>query len=346
VHGDHAHARLWRDPDAPVQASDRFTELLKRARDVASWGHPRDAAELFTDGAFETAYAVAEAERALRAANDEARTREQRAEDAGRAWVAYGAARRALPGDHAATYRRYRLRDFRRALEALLPDGVTYRVGPATVREHADRVEVETDRLRFAIDRENGTVVDARHIVGDAWGDNLTGGGEGRFFSVVPVRGRIERTETEIEITSPETGHVRIAVRGRVNPGGPAWSSALDVSGASSVVRQTARVETDGGIAAGCRWTGGVFDRWLCPPFAIEGALADPESRVMLPLPAGTLLYCRAGERGRGLALRLPAGGIVSLVPGASPTLVATGDARELHVEWILFAERGELGPS
>jgi hypothetical protein len=59
----------------------------------------------------------------------------------------------------------------------------------------------------------------------------------------------------------------------------------------------------------------------------------------------GTLLYCRAGERGVGLAARLPDGGIVSVLGGERTTLVASDpDASTLRVDWIVFTDLGEVG--
>ena len=62
-------------------------------------------------------------------------------------------------------------------------------------------------------------------------------------------------------------------------------------------------------------------------------------------LPAGTLLYCRDGERGPGLAARAADGAIVSLIRNDSTTLVATHPSRrELRMDWIVFMDTGELG--
>jgi hypothetical protein len=64
-----------------------------------------------------------------------------------------------------------------------------------------------------------------------------------------------------------------------------------------------------------------------------------------LLMPEGTLLYCRSGERGVGLAARLPDGGVVSVLGGEKTTLVAANPAtRVLRVDWIVFTELGELG--
>ena len=110
-------------------------------------------------------------------------------------------------------------------------------------------------------------------------------------------------------------------------------------------MKQTAAIETDGGVASGCAWTGPVFDRWVSPPYATEGVMKGEgpgEPPRGLAMPKGTLVYCRSGERGVGLAARLPDGGVVSLLPTA---LVAAHPAsRSLRVDWIVFTELGELG--
>ena len=89
--------------------------------------------------------------------------------------------------------------------------------------------------------------------------------------------------------------------------------------------------------------TKGPLDRWICPPYAREGPLQTTQ-RLSLPLPAGTLLYCRAGDRGPGLAARVPKGGIVTVVGGNTPSFVATGFGGSLEVEWVVFGDAGELG--
>ena len=93
---------------------------------------------------------------------------------------------------------------------------------------------------------------------------------------------------------------------------------------------------------AGCRWTGPVYDRWVCPPYAREGRLGEP-APVRFGMVPGTLLYCRDGERGPGLALRLPRGGVVSLAQGEATTLLATGRGRRIEVDWIVFTHPAEL---
>ncbi|MHC4816987.1 MAG: hypothetical protein ACYTF8_02840 [Planctomycetota bacterium] len=340
--GGHEHARIWRDPDAPIP--DAWDLLLRRARGVRSWGHPADAAELFFDERFGIAFRIGAVERLCRIAASEERNLEERRSAAADAYLGYRTLLAHLPRPRADTYRRYRARDYRRLLEALLPGGVVHQVGPARVREGLDSVEIETDRLKLGIDRRTATVVSLHRKEGKEWGKDLAGE-EGRYFAVAALATKTDRTEGEVWVSSPETGRVRVELQGRLSRGGPRWSSTLTYSNASGLVRQVAQVETPGGIVAGCRWRGPVYDRWVCPPYAMEGRLDDPEQRPprgfrMVP---GTLLFCRDGERGTGLAARLPRGGIVSLAAGEATTLLATARELRIEVDWIVFTHPAEL---
>jgi len=165
---------------------------------------------------------------------------------------------------------------------------------------------------------------------------------------VVALAEEADHVENEVLVEAAEGG-VKIELSGRLRPGGPRWRSTLELSSGSATVRQAASVEVDGGIATGCAWKGKVFDRWVCPPYAAEGRLEGegsgepPPSNLMLP--AGTLLYCRAGERGCGLAARLPDGGVASLLVRETTTLVVGHPrARTLRADWIVFTDLGELG--
>jgi hypothetical protein len=336
VGGGHVHARLWRDPSAWSPPAPLHS-LLEKARTVRSWGHPSDAADLFHDDS--TAGRIGAVERLLRVAAHPEGDREARATALADAYLAFMAVLRDLAPEHRAAYRLHRAREVRRLFEELLPGGVAYEVGPARVREDLDRVEVETDRLRLVIERARAVVVEVRRKVGAEWSPDLTGG-DGQFFGVVALEGATERADGEVSLHSPDTGLLRVELSGRLRESGPRWSSVLDLSSASGKVRQTARVEADGGIAAGCRWRGQVFDRWVCPPYAVEGRLPGSE-RATFRLVPGTLLYCRHGEEGPGLALRAPDGALATLVPG---TMAATGRGRTLAVDWILFTDPGELG--
>jgi hypothetical protein len=341
--GGHAHARIWRDPDTPLAATD--ADLSRRARGVRSWGHPADAADLFFDQRSGIAFRIGAVERLYRVAANEEHNLEERRSAAADAYLGYRAILAHLPRPDAETYRRYRARDYRRLLEGLLPDGsVEHNVGPARVREGFDSVEIETDRLRLGLDRRTATVVSVRFKQGKEWSANLAGE-RGRYFAVAALAVKTERTEGEVSVSSPETGRVRIDLQGRLSRGGPRWSSTLSYSNASGLVRQVAQVETPGGIVAGCRWKGPVYDRWVCPPYAREGRLNDPAEAPPrgFRLVPGTLLYCRDGERGAGLALRLPRGGVASLAQGEATTLLATGRGRRIEVDWIVFTHRAEL---
>lgn len=337
--GGHALARIWRDPDAPLRSVD--ADLLRRARGVRSWGHPADAADLFFDERFGLAFRIGAVERLYRVAANEERAREERRSAAADAYLGYRAILAELPRPDAVTYRRYRARDYRHLLEELLPEGVKHRVGPAHVREGLDSVEVETDRLRLVIDRRTATVVSVRIRQGKDWSTDLVGEG-GRYFAVAALATKTDRTGGEVRLSSPETGRVRIDLEGRLSRGGPRWSSTLSYSNASGLVRQLAEVDTPGGIVAGCRWTGPVYDRWVCPPYAREGRLGAPEPARFGMVP-GTLLYCRDGEHGAGLALRLPRGGVVSLAQGEATMLLATGRGRRIEADWIVFTHPAEL---
>jgi hypothetical protein len=341
--GSHAHARIWRDPDAPLPAAE--ADLLRRAREVRSWGHPAAAADLFFDERYGIAFRIGAVERLYRVAANEERNLEERRSAATDAYLGYRAILAQLERPESETYRRYRARDYRRLLEGLLPGGaVEHQVGPARVREGLDSVEIETDRLRLGIDRRTATVVSLQCKVGKEWSADLAGGA-GRYFAVVALAAKTERTEGEVWISSPATGRVHVDLEGRLNRGGPRWSSTLSFSNASGLVRQVGSVATPGGIVAGCRWTGPVFDRWVCPPYATEGRLGDPAHpppRGFRMVP-GTLLYCRDGERGAGLALRLPRGGVVSLAQREATTLAATGRGRRIEVDWIVFTHLAEL---
>lgn len=341
--GGPVHARLWRDPAARVPLPEPMEALLARARTVRSWGHPRDAAELFLHEEEGMPFRIGAVERLLRVALDGARDAEERRSAARDAYLGYRAILRDLDPAAAEPYRRYRARDFRRAIEELLPGGVEHEVGPAQVREGFDRVEVETGQLRLAVDRRTGAVVSLQRRLGKEWSADLTGG-DGTYFAVVALREETARTDGEVRVTSPETGRVRLELGGLLRPGGPRWSSTLEWSGAAGLVRQTARVGVPGGIAAGCRWKGaGIYDHWVCPPHAAEGPVG--EGAAGLYLPAGTLLYCRQGERGPGLAVRPAQTAVVSVTAGASPTLVvARPAASEITVDWIVFTDLGELG--
>ncbi len=345
--GGHLEARIWRDPDAPLALPPLLARAAARARTVRSAGDPRDAADLFPDEEFGLGFRVGAVERLFRLAADEAGDAAGRRSAAADVLLGYQAVRKELGAAERASYDRHRGREYAALVATLLPEGVERAVGPARVRETFERVEVETDRLLLGIDRRSAGVTSLRRKLARGFGDDLAGG-EGTFFAVVALAEKADRAEGEIEVAA-EGDRVRIELTGRLRPGGPRWRSTLRLAGGSATVRQTAEVEADGGLASGTSWRGKVFDRWVSPPYAAEGLLdgegpGEPPPRNLM-LPKGTLLYCRAGERGTGLSARLPDGGVVSLIEGDRTTLVAGHPtARALRIDWIVFTDLAELG--
>jgi len=345
--GGHLEARIWRDPDGPFDLPPLLARAVERARRVRSSGDPRDAADLFLEEEFGLGFRVGAIERLYRLAANEAGDPAERRSAASDLLLGYEAVRRELPAADRASYQRHRGREYAALLATLLPDGVEHAVGPAHVRETFDRVEVETDRLLLRIDRREASVTSLRRKLARDWSEDLAGQG-GSFFTVVALGEKTDRVEGEVSVEARED-RVRIDLSGRLRKGGPRWSSTLELGGTSGAIRQTAAVEVEGGVASGCAWKGPVFDRWVCPPYAMEGVIkgegpGEPPPRSLV-LPAGTLLYCRAGERGLGLAARLPDGGIVSLRTRDESTLVAGHPtARSLRIDWIVFTDLGELG--
>ena len=106
-------------------------------------------------------------------------------------------------------------------------------------------------------------------------------------------------------------------------------------------MHQTAEVKTPGGIAAGCRWQDGLFDHWICPAYATEGAIRGQPAFGMPPM---TWLYCRKGARGLGLAVRGTHAVTISVSGGEQASLVATSRGGTIEVDWLLFSDSGELG--
>jgi len=343
--GGRALAAIWHDPGAPLGAhvDEATLRLVERARDVVSWGHPADAANLFAepgeagDG---DAFRIAAVERLFRlargAGGDEARTA---AHDL---FLAYAAVRRALPPEHAATYRRYRGRAYRALVERVLPGGVTHDVGPATVTEDFDRVVVELPRLRLGIDRRTATVTSLRRRLADGWSKDLAGE-DGHFFAVTALAEKVRRSDGEVTVTSPATGRVRIVLAGRLSRD-HRFGTTLELGG-DGHVRQRSNVTAPGGIACGSRWTGGPLDRWICPAYAADGRFGGGRPR-RFALPPRTLLFARAGERGPGLALRVgdAARTLATVVPDPAALVAAARGARRMAVDWIVFSAPAELG--
>jgi hypothetical protein len=341
--GGHLEARIWRDPDAAIELPPLFARAVERARGVRSSGDPRDAAELFLEEEFGLGFRVGAIERLYRLAADEAKDAEARRSAAADLVLLYHAVRRELAPADAASYDRHRGRDYAALLATLLPEGAERAVGPARVRETFERVTVETDRLLLGIDRRTASVTSLRRKLAKDWSDDLCGEG-GTCFAVVGLAEKTDRAEGAVVVDALED-RVRIGLSGLLRPAGPRWRSTLEISGVA--VRQAAAIEADGGIASGCAWKGPVFDHWVCPPYATEGVIkreGSGEPPRGLALPEGTLLYCRAGERGVGLAARLPEGGIVSLLVREATTLVAAEPSSQaMKIDWIVFTDLSEL---
>ncbi len=345
--GGHLEARIWRDPEAAVELPPLLARAVERARGVCSSGDPRDAADLFLEEEFGLGFRVGAIERLYRLAAAESGDAEARRSAASDLLLSYHAVRRDLAPEDAASYDRHRGRVFAALLATLLPEGVEHAVGPARVRETFDRVVVETDRLLLGIERRTASITSLRRKLARDWSADLAGEG-GACFAVVGLAENTDRVEGDVAVKAAE-GRVRIELTGLLRPAGPRWRSTLELLGTQ--VCQTAAIEATGGIAAGCAWTGPVFDQWVCPPYATEGRLGgEGEGRGEPPrglaLPVGTLLYCRAGDRGLGLAARLPEGGLVSVGAAESTTtLVAANPAgQSIRVDWIVFTDLGELG--
>lgn len=326
-HGRPIHGRLWHDPDTPRGPP----ALLKRAKTVKSWGHPRDAAALFYEADRSMAFRIATNERLLAIAR-----RDGDADAANDVFLGYRSILRDLPAAASSVYKRYRRRDMRQLLETLLPKGAVHRVGPARVRETFEQVELETDTLRLVIDRPSASVVSLQRKLRGEWSPPLCTAA----FQVVSLDIKGRPVDGVVELREAGTGHLRVDLRGRLKPGGPAWRTRLDIASGSGIIRQAAEVKAGSGIAIGCLWPDKRFDRWVCPPYAAEGRFRTKGKDRSLPLPAGALVYARDGEEGLGLAARLPRGGRVILSDG----LIASSTVRAMQVDWIVFAHTSELG--
>lgn len=339
--GTREDALLWRDPSR--EPSPALVPLLQRAASLHSWGDPGDCVDLLGD---QPGLPIVETERRYRAAMDPAAPIEVRRANAAEALFFHKrVVRTGITPEALRNYRLYRGPAFLRMAEELLPGGAERKVAGATIREFFDRVEVETDRVKLAIDDRTAVVTSARRRLSSDWGADLSGG-DGVLFSVVSTSHHTERCEGAVRIDAGKTPGVQIEIglEGRLSRGGPRWASTLRLLSGSPVIEQAASVEEVTGVAAGCQWNGPLFDHWVCPAHAAEGPLRGVESRRAIWLPAGTLVYCRAGEEGPGLACRLPQGGQVALSDGPKPSLVAVGGGRILRVDWILMSDSADLG--
>ncbi|MEE8105543.1 MAG: hypothetical protein V3T86_08430 [Planctomycetota bacterium] len=337
-----ALARMWRRGAAGPEQDGPWRTLRARAKDISSWGHPSDAAKLFVDETFPLGFRIGAVERLLGVATHEATPLAERRSAAKDAFLSYRMLIEEMDEDRSKVYARYRGRDVRAMAEKLLPNGAVRRVGPANVRERVDDLVVSTDVLQFTIDRRTATVTGLARKIGTEWSEDLGGGG-GTFFTVVALQERGVRTAGRVRLASPETGILRIELSGKVRDGGPGWLSALTLRSGSGHVDHETQIDSPG-LAAGCSWTEGPFDRWVCPPYATEGRLVNEGPAKGFGMPAQTQLYVRAGEHGPGLALRVPDGGRVAVMSGVEKSLVITSPGRSLRLRWIVFAGTGELG--
>ncbi len=334
--GSYREARIFLEPEYRTERAPREKALDERARTVRSHGDLRDAALLFVDEAAGLPFRVGNVERLLARARDPSLGPDARRAAAADAWFGHRALRRELPP----AYVTHRARDFEAMLAELLPAGAERRVGPALVREGPSRVTVETDLLRLEIDRASAAVVAVARRAAEAWHTP----GEGRYFSVVALSTKGERSGGSIEFEAPDPTSILLRLGGKLGSSGPRFENLLHLRGGSGAVAQRARIDAPDRVVAGCRWEGAALDRWICPAHAAEGPVDGVRDlRVAFAMPPGTLLYARKGEWGLGLAARLPEGGVLSLTGTAQPTLAAIGRAAALDVEWILFADPGEL---
>jgi len=337
-----ALARMWRRGTDDREPEGAWRALRDRARDVSSWGHPRDAAKLFLDETFPLGFRVGAVERLLGVATHESSPLAERRSAAKDAFLSYRMLIDEMDEDRSKVYARYRGRDIRAMALKLLPNGAVRRVGPANVRERIEDLVVSSDVLQLTIDRRTATVTGLARKIGTEWSEDL-GGGSGTYFTVVALKERGERTAGRVRLSSPETGVLRIELSGRVRDGGQGWLSVLTLRSGSGHIEHETRIDRLG-LAAGCSWTEGPFDRWVCPPYAAEGRLANEVPARGFVMPAQTLLYVRAGEHGPGLALRLPGGGRVAIMSGGEKSLRTTSPGRSLRLHWIVFTGTGELG--
>ncbi|MHC4952641.1 MAG: hypothetical protein ACYTGZ_02030 [Planctomycetota bacterium] len=342
-------AELWHRPGARVAIDAEMADLLKRARTVSSWGDPRDAARLWPqreDGSRTTLGArMGEVERTVARAMRADLPADERCTAAAAAWFGFRHLVHDLGEEHGRTYRRLRERDFRAMLAELLPDGAETRVAGARVLETFDTIIVETVRLRLGIERKTATVTELRRRVGREWSADLAGA-QGRVFAVVGLRAKTDRVDGEVRVRGTGDGELRIELAGRLHRGGPRWKSVLVLDGSSASIRQTAEVAVPGGIAAGCKFAPDVLDEWVCPSYATEGRFTRPDKpkQASFRLVPGSIVYCRKGPRGVGIALRLPHGGVGAIVDGEDTTMISTSPSNRIVAEWIVFRGLGELG--
>jgi hypothetical protein len=341
VHPDRLRATLWHRPKARVAIDEEMAGLLGRARHVRSWGDPADAAKLWPEPGPSLGARAGEVERLRARAMDRERSPTARQEDAARAWFAFGA----LARDLGRTYRRRMELRMRRMLEEVLPEGAVTKIGPATVRETFDVVEVETAQLRLKIDRRTATVNGLQRRRGTGWSGDLIGPG-GRGFAVVALAEKSDRTGGEVSVRAGKEGEARIELSGLTHAGGSRWKASLLLDGSTARIRQEASVDAAGGIVIGFRFSKGTWDEWVCPSYAREGRFEHPGTRrqASFRIVPEEMLYVRKAPRGIGLALRLPHGGVAAIVDGSDGTLLSSSPGRRIVADWIVFGGTGELG--
>ncbi|MEM8885251.1 MAG: hypothetical protein AAGD14_14380 [Planctomycetota bacterium] len=328
-HATRAHALLWHDPDAKVEIDEEMAALLPRARTVPSWGDPADTARLWPEDGPSVGARMGRLERARERA-----LRTARADVATETWFGFVELAHALGHPHGTTYRRLRGRAFRALLSELLPDGAVRQAGGLTVQDRGGEITVETTVLRLVIEQRGATVIGLHRRAGAGWSDNLLGG-QGRAFSVAALGGPTRRSQGSVVVREN-----RIELRA------PGWTSTLTFDGSSARVRQTATVESAGGIAVGHRSAPGTWREWVCPSYAREGGFENPSEprQASFRLVPSEPLWVRGAPGSAGLALRLPQGGIAAVVDSTHPALVATSRRNRIVVDWITFALPGELG--
>ncbi|MHC4448760.1 MAG: DUF4838 domain-containing protein [Planctomycetota bacterium] len=341
VHPDRTRAMLWHDPRARVTIDEELAGLLGHARVVRSWGDPADAARLWPEPGPSLGARAGEVERLRERAMRPEQSETARREDATRAWFQFGA----LAHDLGRRYRRQMEQRMRTMLKEVLPEGAEAKVGPATVRETIDRVEVETAQLRLIVERHTATVVGLHRRHGTGWSGDLLGKG-GRGFAVVALAQKSARTAGEVRVRAGKRGEARVELAGLIHAGGARWKASLLLDGSSARVRQEASVDAAGGIAVGFRFEKGTWDEWVCPSYAREGKFTHPATsrQASFRIVPDELLYVAKAPRGFGVALQLPHGGVASIVDGEDATLLTTSIGRRIVIDWIVFAGTGELG--
>ncbi len=339
VRGSRELAALWREPDEPVTLGPLLARLLETSRSVRSVGTIDAAGALFLTPEDGAGYLVGEVERQFARARSQDLALAARRAAARSMYAHYRRALRSVPD--AARYRRYRERQVRRLIHELEPEGIRYRVGPATITEKDATLQVETDTLAMRIDRPRATVTAVRRKLGREW-SAWVGSEQKALFAVAALGQSSDRKNGRVSITSPATGVVRVVLHGRFGAAGATSTNALTFRNGSGLIHQTATTTARDGLVVGCRFAPHHFDHWVCPAYAVDGTMDLP--LPSLHLPTETLLYCRNGARGLGLALRVTRASPVRLqLQDDEILLYTTTRANQLKTTWILFQSKAEL---